>query len=93
MEMSSRNELNPIRPRLLTKDEIDEFMERTNPMNDRNQQIDWLFEQANTISYYDTSNSTARELVEYWEKNTSTPKWYDNHDREYLIELVEKATR
>jgi hypothetical protein len=62
-------------------------------MNTRIDQINWLKLQADTISYYDSTNSSARELIKYWEENEEMPKWYDEHDHILLIELVENLIK
>ena len=56
---------------------------------DRMDQINWIEEQADIISWY--GEGTVKELVAYWEQHTETPDWFDKHDRILLVELVTKA--
>lgn len=69
-------------------------------MNDRMEQIRWLKYQADIILHYDTTESTAEELVTYWEQNIEDPKrlrnlptWFDDHDRELIVEYVWREVR
>lgn len=57
-------------------------------MIDRMEQINWIKEQIDVISYY--GEGTAEELVTYWEKNVKTPEWFDRYDRDLLIKWVAK---
>ena len=57
-------------------------------MNDRNDEVNELWKMADYISYYDSTHSTAEELVAYYEDNVDMPEWYDNHDRQLLIDRV-----
>lgn len=34
--------------------------------------------------------TTAEELVAFWEEGAEKPEWFDNSDRRYLVERVAK---
>ena len=60
--------------------------------NERTEQVNWLREQADIISYYGGHSEEAGTYVTYWEKNIDElPDWFDNHDRRLLIKMVAEA--
>lgn len=58
---------------------------------DRLTQVNELRAIADIISYYDTTNCTAHEAVEYYESVETMPEWYDEHDRRLLIKFAGEA--
>ena len=82
-----------------TADEYKRIIKETDPRTrveiitkeiemDRIDELNILDEIADCISYYNSTESTAEELVEYYESNESMPEWYDSHDRKQLIKKV-----
>jgi hypothetical protein len=60
--------------------------------DDRVRQVNWLNQEAADIVDADMSDgqSSAEELVAFWEEGAEKPEWFDNSDRDYLIKQVAK---
>ena len=58
-------------------------------MDERMRQLKTLDTIADVISYYDSTESTAKELVKFYESEGLMPDWYNDHDRGLLITKVE----
>ena len=70
---------------------VDKLYQQETTMRDN--QIKELEIIADVISYYDTSNCTAAEAVEYYESQENMPEWYDDHDRGLLTRMVHKLIK
>ncbi len=61
-------------------------------LEDRVGQVNWIRQIAGDLK--STNNEgTGREIVEYWleqctEQGDPPPEWFDNHDKNFLIDLV-----
>ena len=60
--------------------------------DDRVQQVNWMNQEAAEIVNIDMSDgqTTAEELVSFWEQNAENPEWFDSSDRHYLVKQVEE---
>ena len=58
--------------------------------DDRVRQVNWLNQEAADMVDTDMSDgqTSAEELVEFWEQGTEKPEWFDAHDRAYLVKRV-----
>ncbi len=64
---------------------------------DRNRQVQWLRNEADTISYYggftDATPEDAKDFVELWalakwHNDEPKPHWFDDADKQLLIQFV-----
>lgn len=60
--------------------------------DDRVRQVNWMNQEAQDIVLADMSDgqTTAEELVAFWEQGAEKPEWFDDSDRRYLVQQVEK---
>lgn len=59
---------------------------------DRTAEVNELRRIADVISYYESTDGTAEELVSVWEELApdDKPEWFTGHDRQLLVRFVEE---
>lgn len=75
---------------------VEEALERALPEEDsmdRVAQVNWLHDTARDIvdsMSTEDAGTSGEVVVSWWLENAETPKWFDDHDRQLLVELVEE---